>query len=386
MNKHILWLPGWFPNRRDPFPGDFILRHAQATSLYNRITVFCTIPDKEISKPEMIKEIINENLAVFLFYYPVKQKLFSSIFNGMKRWKTFKKFYKEHFESKPPDLVHVHVAWPAGLYALYLHNKYGLKYVLTEHETIYMPGYDYNRKRSALEKKILPNIFSRSSHVHTVSSSLGEELLKLHLVNRLPEIIPNVVDTSLFYPGNKETSGIFRFIHVSGLTYQKNPEGMLQALAEVKKDRKDFIMTIIGPLNEKLKLLAKELSLENQIEFKGEISYAAVADAIRNSDAMIHFSRYETFGCVVAESLCCGVPVITSDLPVTRELITDGINGWLVQEGNVKNLSERILQFMNGNLRVNAEQVADENRNRFNYDRIGRQFDEIYNRVLLSNL
>jgi glycosyltransferase involved in cell wall biosynthesis len=386
MNKHILWLPGWFPNRRNPFPGDFILRHAQAASLFNRITVFCTIPDQEISKQELTKEIFNENLIVYLFYYPAKKKLFSSFFNGMKRWKALKKFYKEHFITKTPDLLHVHVAWPAGLFALYLRDKYGLKYVLTEHETIYMPGYDNNRKRSALEKKVLPNIFSRASLVHAVSRSLGEALLKQQLVNRLPEIIPNVVDAALFYTGKKEASGIFRFIHISGLTYQKNPEGMLQALAEVKKVRKDFILSVIGPLNEKLLFLARELSLENQIEFKGEIPYATVADEIRKSDAMIHFSRYETFGCVVAESLSCGVPVITSDLPVTRELITDGINGWLVQEGNVNDLSEKILQFMNGNLRINAEEVAEENRNRFNYERVGRQFDEMYYRVLQPKL
>jgi glycosyltransferase involved in cell wall biosynthesis len=94
---------------------------------------------------------------------------------------------------------------------------------------------------------------------------------------------------------------------------------------------------------------------------------------------MIHFTRYETFGCVIAESLCCGVPVIVSDLDVTRELVTDRVNGLLVTESNVQDLADKILYFMEIGFKINAKTVAEENQEKFNYQRIGKTFDDMYN-------
>jgi glycosyltransferase involved in cell wall biosynthesis len=380
--KHILYLPGWFPNRKDSFSGDFILRHAQAASLYNRITVFFTAPDKDLKKPEIIAQAINENFLTVIYYYPAGNRLLKTAFNGIRRFNALRKMYQVHFGKKPPDLAHVHVAWPAGLFALYLKKRRGLKYVLTEHETIYMPGHDNYRIQSAFEKKMLPVIFRQAAKVHTVSHSLGEALIKLKLLKQMPEIIPNVVDTHLFSFHEKPVGNSFRFIHVSGLTRQKNPEGMLQALAEVKKLRNDFTLTIIGPANEKIKGLAKKLSLDDNIIFTGELPYEEVAKRVSQSDAMIHFTRYETFGCVVAESLCCGVPVIISNLAVTRELVRDSVNGLLVEENNVNELAEKILYFMNRNLKINPRQVAEDSRKKFNYERVGKLLDEFYNKSL----
>ena len=127
----------------------------------------------------------------------------------------------------------------------------------------------------------------------------------------------------------------------------------------------------MGPIKEKFKKRGKYLSLEREVIFIGEIPYADVAMEISNSDAMIHFTRYETFGCVIAESLCCGVPVITTHLDVT--------NGLLVKESDVKDLSDKILYFMNEGFKINSTQVAEENRQKFNYQRIGKMFDEMYN-------
>ena len=46
MNKEILWLPSWYPNKIDPFDGDFIQRHAYAVSLHKKIHVIFARPDE----------------------------------------------------------------------------------------------------------------------------------------------------------------------------------------------------------------------------------------------------------------------------------------------------------------------------------------------------
>src|SRR6478735_9017883 len=113
----------------------------------------------------------------------------------------------------------------------------------------------------------------------------------------------------------------------------------------------------------------------------GEIPYANVAKEIGNSDAMVHFTRYETFGCVIAESLCCGVPVIVSDLDVTKELVTDGFNGLLVTESKANELAEKILYFMESGFQIDSKQVAEENQQKFSYNRVGKMLDDLYRSV-----
>ena len=110
----------------------------------------------------------------------------------------------------------------------------------------------------------------------------------------------------------------------------------------------------------------------------GEIPYADVAKEISYSDAMVHFTRYETFGCVIAESLCCGVPVIVSDLDVTKELITEGVTGLLVVESKVNDLADKILYFMESGFQIDSKQVAEDNQQKFSYGRVGKMFDELY--------
>ncbi|HEX6849411.1 MAG TPA: glycosyltransferase [Chitinophagaceae bacterium] len=376
--KQILYLPSWFPNRRDPYPGDFIKRHAEAASLYNRITVFYTAIDDTVKEPEVVEERVNDNLFVYTYYYPSLKGILSPVINGVRRFSALRKMYNKVFYHSAPELVHVHVAYPAGLFALYLKNRKGLEYIISEHDCIYMPGYDNYHIPGQFEKKMVPVIYKNARKVHAVSQSLANALVDRKLTDVLPVVIPNVVNKNLFKYREKDRSGPFRFIHVSSLINQKNPEGMLEAFSFVKKKRNDFVLTIIGPAKEKFRQLSEDLSIEKEIDFKGEIPYDDVAKEISKSDAMVHFTRYETFGCVIAESLCCGVPVIVSNLEVTRELVTSGDDGLLVTEGDSKDLANKILYFMETGFQINSKQVAESNQQKFDYDRVGKMFHDLY--------
>jgi glycosyltransferase involved in cell wall biosynthesis len=230
----------------------------------------------------------------------------------------------------------------------------------------------------SFEKKMNRIIYSKAKKIHAVSKSLAEALTRLGLATTKPVVIPNVVNTSIFKCKKKEESKIFRFIHASLLVNQKNPEGMLAALSIVKKKRDDFILKILGPAPVRIRNLVEELSLKEHIIFMNEVPYVEVANEIGRSDAMIHFTRYETFGCVIAESLCCGVPVIISDLDVTRELINDKVNGLLVKESDVNDLAEKILFFMEKEFTINSKRVAEESQQKFNYSAIGKMFADMY--------
>jgi glycosyltransferase involved in cell wall biosynthesis len=382
MTKNILWLPSWYPSRVSAFNGDFIERHAQCASLFNKITVFYTVKDISIKKSELVIKQYNENLVAYIFYYPPAGISFlQKPLAAIKRLRLLKQLYRDVFQKNAPDLVHVHVAWPAGLFALYLKRTKKIEFIISEHDGMYMPGYDDYHIPGSFEKRNTPRIFKNSKAVHTVSKALSDGLLQRDLISKPAEVIPNVVDTSLFVHVEKQQADLYRFIHVSSLINQKNPEGMLRGFAIIKSIRNDFKLTIVGPVNQRIRNLAGELGLTGHVDFLGEIPHPEVAKQMQQADALIQFSRYETFGCVIAESLCCGIPVIVSDLEVIHEIVRDNIDGIFVEPQNEQELADKIIRLMKGEYRFDGKQIAMDSARRFNYQAVGNLFDKWYGRI-----
>jgi glycosyltransferase involved in cell wall biosynthesis len=192
--------------------------------------------------------------------------------------------------------------------------------------------------------------------------------------------INNTVDTSLF---NYEVSDNrkFSFIHVSTLTEsQKNVTGILKAIVKLSKRRRDFQFTIVGPANKELRNLVANSGVDDLVTLTGEISYSDVSRQMKKASALVLFSRYENLPCVIIEALCCGLPVITTDVGGIKELI-DKNNGILVRSGNEDELTESMNDLMNQYGNYDREQIAANARARFSYSAIGEQFNELYMEV-----
>ena len=78
------------------------------------------------------------------------------------------------------------------------------------------------------------------------------------------------------------------------------------------------------------------------VKFTGSLSSNDVASKMRESDAVLLFSRKENFPCVIAEAWATGIPVITSDVGGIAEHLDDE-RGILVDSGDEKALAEAIL-------------------------------------------
>ncbi len=383
----VLFLASWYPGRVDPFDGDFIERHAKSISLFNQVFVIYVVKDPGIKngKTEIEKSVAG-NLISYKAYYPYSgskiswvEKLHSNRCSFILHRRIFKMILDDY---GMPDIVHLNVLMKSGIFAWWLKKKYQLPYVLSENWT----GYYKERKHGYQQQSWLYKFLSRKVYTNCVyalpvTTDLGEKMNAL--LGEIPfRVIPNVVDTTRFYPDLQHKNSKTRLIHVSTLGYHKNIEGILEVTEKLYQARQDFELYLVGPASDHILKWAEDRGLTNKcIFFIGQINYQNVAEHLRNADAMIMFSRYENLPCVILEALTCGLPVISTDVGGIREVINSD-NGILIPSENKNDLLNAMNRLLNEMHLFDRQKVADAARDKFSYDVVGHQFDKVYKEIL----
>lgn len=377
--KRILWLASWYPNRYDKFNGDFIQRHAQAASIDNDIYVIHLQDANDISTTE--KEVHHHpGLTEQIIYYRKGRGVLGKVLKQIRYFTIYKNAIKAYIrEYGLPHCVHVHVPWKAGLMALWVKRRYGVRYVVTEHWGIYHPELpDSYKNRPLYFQKSLKLIFVRADMLVVVSDILGQGINQL-VLSKEYQIVSNVVDSSLFKYSEIKYPRL-TFLHVSNMVPLKKVGEILiafkQFIDEVKADAQ---LILIGNRDDTYISMANCLGLLNKyVFFKGEISYNEVSSEMRKGNCLILNSTYETFSCVVAEALCCGLPVIATKVGVIPEVITDN-NG--IQINDQDDLAIALKEIFYNYSAFEGRKISEEAQKRFSYEVIGKKFNFVYNQV-----
>ena len=386
-NPSFLWLPSWYPNKLAPYDGDFIRRHAQAVSVFNEVMLIYVIRDingivtRDVSVEVYKKDKLTEKI---IYYYSEKKKLIllDKLFSEIKYRRLYKRTVKEYIGQKgKPAIVHVHVALKAGIIAGWIRNRFHIPYIITEHSTIFLPEeknkfVDFPLYFRLAWKKIM----KQASGISVVSHYLGEQIKKHLSIEYI--VIPNVVDTTIFKPIDHPVSGKMRFIHISSLNCQKNPEAIFHAFALVKNQYQNLYLDIFGPASPHLEQLVTELELQLFVNFHPEIPQNELVQYVQQSRALILYSRYETFGCVIIEANACGIPCIVSNIPVMHEIVEDCVNGIFVPGENPRDLANKIKWFIDNYHGFNKVNIAEGSLSKYSYEVVAKQFLQWYASVL----
>lgn len=137
----------------------------------------------------------------------------------------------------------------------------------------------------------------------------------------------------------------FRFLYVGRLVEVKGLDVLIRAFAKVREAGHEATLELAGegPLLAELEALADECAV--QVRFSGRVAPADLPDVMASCDAFVLASRflptaYEGWGLVVGEAASVSKPlVVTSAVGSAPELVQDGVNGFVVQEGDVDALA-----------------------------------------------
>lgn len=382
----VLWLCSWFPHKRDPFDGDFVLRHAMAAAKYAKIHVIHVVQNLHYLRTphENYTQSYHPQLTAGIYYptfAPFRMPAFlrKIIFNLRYR-QTLKKAINRYInENGLPHIVHVHVPVKAGWGARWILRKFKIPYVVTEHTSAYFPGMGEGYfHRGVYFRYNTRATFEKAALVSSVSVWL---LTRLQHLFRMPNtmLIRNVVSPEQFYPGNKTTE-VKKLLHVSMMQPLKNVRGILEALSIVKQVAQNWELVIIGPVDNQLREYASALGLQQHIVWKGLCAHETVAEEMHSAHALLHFSDYENLPCVVQEAICSGMYIISSNVGGIAELVTPEL-GILVAPRDISAFAQAIIRFLQQSLRPDISHAAVVAAS-FYPEKIGQEIVAMYTWVL----
>ncbi len=193
--------------------------------------------------------------------------------------------------------------------------------------------------------------FARARFVAVVTALLQLQVKEFcHLPqDRLP-LIRMGVDTQRFVPKPQSPRTVFELITVARLVACKGHRFALEALAVLRREGFKLRYTIVGDGEFKAEIEAdiQRLSLQNDVRMLGTASEEQVIAALQEADAFIlpSVGFGEAAPVSVMEAMSCGLPVISSLIGGTPELITDGHDGFLVAQGDSSAIRRALLRLL----------------------------------------
>jgi glycosyltransferase involved in cell wall biosynthesis len=190
-------------------------------------------------------------------------------------------------------------------------------------------------------------------------------------------VLHNGVDASFAYPDQRTVHAKPRLLFVGRMAAQKNLSLLLHALDGVS-DRFETTLVGTGELEADLKATARELRLQN-IHFYGVAQGSELVKLYREADVFVLPSVVEGMPLVLLEAMAMGLPIVATDVPGTRDLVTHNVNGLLTPVGDPEGLRAALLSVTSDVDRYQRMSRASRERvGKYSWDAVSAELERIY--------
>ena len=270
-----------------------------------------------------------------------------------------------------PDVVHVHepLLPPVGWAAVRSAKELGIPVVGTFHAHYPDGCYHYRLFKKALEpffRKLDARIAVSATAAHTAAEYFPGEY----------RVIPNGVDVERFEPsgaGRKPDEVLF----VGRRDGRKGLPVLLRAFPGVLKRCPDARLVVVGSRPEQVKLPKALLS---SVEVRGVVDEPGIVDAMHSASVLCAPSTGgESFGIVLIEALASGLPILASDIPGYRAVVTPGEDGVLIPSGDPDALAEALTGLLlDGERRARFSEAGLQTARRYDWPNVAGEVEAVY--------
>jgi 1,2-diacylglycerol 3-alpha-glucosyltransferase len=244
-----------------------------------------------------------------------------------------------------PDIIHIHGMAVMALKALIAARNLKIPTVLTFHTMVgdTIEFYSPIKAVPEIQKKLvwlyLRNMLKRPGAVIGPSASTIDELLNNGVRPKRTEIIPTGIDVSRFNPNTdgsaiRERYGLLNdkvALYVGRLSFEKNIDVIISALRHI--DGMKLLIAGKGPAKDSLTEAAAAAGVADRVIFAGFVPDEELPQLYAAADVFVSASEFETQGLSVLEALACGLPVACAGKRAFKDVIKNGVNGFLFDGG-----------------------------------------------------
>lgn len=326
----------------------FITEHQK---LGNRVTLVC--PDYT-GKTQIEYDSVNSIIRLpskRILFDPEDRLIKSSYFHGL----------LEILEPFGVDIIHIQTPFVAHRFGLKL--SVALKAPCVETYHTFFEEY-FHHYIPLVPKRILRSLSQRFSvsqcnqlDAVIVPSTAMKDVLKQYGVDTEINIIPTGLRLDEFEGGDgvrfRKVHGISAnrpmLVFIGRVALEKNIHFLLDMLVMVKQQIPDILLVIAGegPARKKLQKYTNKLGLMDNVLFLGYMSREQeLLDCYRAGQAFIFSSRTETQGLVLLEALACGLPVVSTAVMGTIDVLDGQNGGCLIADEDVNDFSGKVIKLL----------------------------------------
>lgn len=304
---------------------------------------------------------------------PFTRKFSSRVGHRLSASTNYRVPYDAYLRQNRVELIHSHFG-PGAIRVLEMARRNSIPLISTFH------GFDVTSEPAGASRRArhyrsrLKNVFDYASRLLAVSDFVAARLLELGAPEEKIEKhnigIPIHDSENKFGIPSECREGI---IFVGRLIAQKGPQQVLAAVKSLPNDLKNVPVTLVGsgPLKDRLVEQTRASGLN--VRFTGTLSSEGVAAELAKHAVFCGASsafegRVEAFGIVYLEAALQGLPVVAYASGGVGEAVSDGETGFLVPEGDVAALAERLASVLHDRRLGTAL-------GRAGYERVVRRFD-----------
>lgn len=285
--------------------------------------------------------------------------------------------------TKNIEVVHAHWLLPQGIVVAILSVIWPRfpPFLLTSH------GTDLMAFRGNLFRRLKRWMINRSVSYTVVSSMLRGEAEALGIDAQKIAVVPMGVDLARnFTPVFSPTDDRYELLFVGRLVKGKGLDELVSIMPALLGEFPTASLTIVGagPEAVPLRKLVDSLGIQGRVSFEGAKPAANMPDYYRRACVFVApFQPSEGLGLVTIEALGCGCPVVTTDIPATREVLK-GIQGVVtVPSGDSRKLLNGVIDVLRNRKRY-AEAVILSNdvlTRRFDWSAVSAQYSQLLKAV-----
>ncbi|KIS04342.1 glycosyltransferase family 4 protein [Paucilactobacillus wasatchensis] len=283
-------------------------------------------------------------------------------------------------KKEEPDILHLHSS-KAGTVGRLASIGLSVKTIFTVHGWAFTNGISSNIKKKIYQliEKIVSPLTDYFICVSKYDYDIGEQHGILKITKHNYAVVHNGVPepTEKNITHNLENEAI-KIVMIARFSAQKDQTTLIKAISQISN--RNFLVTFVGDgstLEENQKLV-KDMKLDKRVKFVG--FKQNVIPYLINNDLYILSTHYEGLPISLIEAMSYGLPLIASDVGGNSELVSEGVNGFLVKPEDEQQLAERITCLLNDSSLLDKFGVNSFNKYKkeFEISRMLSKIDQIY--------